>query len=107
MVMILGTQLHATGQVQNAVVTRSMDGISWNEFVERIESSCPVHFYYIPDSIPDLTLSVSQDTILLTDFLRDLFSPFLIEVSTDNAGNIFLFRDHRIRSSLPEIYHTY
>ncbi|HOW25473.1 MAG TPA: TonB-dependent receptor [Bacteroidales bacterium] len=105
--IMVGMQLIATAQVRDAFVTRSADGISWNEFVERMEQSYPVHFYYIPDSIPDIVVSVAQDSILLTDLLSELFSPWNITVSADQQGNIFLFKDRQIRFSLPEIYRTY
>ncbi|MDD5508364.1 MAG: TonB-dependent receptor [Bacteroidales bacterium] len=106
-IMVMGMHLCVCSQVSDAFVTRSADGMTWNEFAESIERSYPVRFFYPPDSIPDLVISVRQDTILLTDLLRDLFSPFNIAVSADKHGNIFLFKDRQIRVDLPDIYRTY
>ena len=105
--MVLGLHLCASSQVSDAYVTRAADGMIWNDFVQSMERSFPVRFFYAPDSMPDLAISVSQDTILLTNLLRDLFSPFSIAVSADKHGNIFLFKDRQIRVDLPEVYRTY
>ncbi|MDD5695994.1 MAG: TonB-dependent receptor [Bacteroidales bacterium] len=103
---ILWLPLFGAGQVNTFLVTRSLNGNTWDQFVTAIEHAYPVRFYFDPDSIPALTITIEQDSVPLTDFLRDLLSPFQIEVSIDRTGNIFLFTDHRIRFSLPEICQT-
>ncbi len=100
---LLGLHGYVAGQEEPVMVTRSLNGLAWEEFVTILEHSSSVRFFYDPDSIPPVVISVGQDSVPLTGFLVDLFSPYHFEVSVDRAWNIFIFKNQRIRSSLPEL----
>ena len=92
------------GQVKNRPVGREFDQLPWNEFVNKIEKTMPVRFFYDPDSIPDITVHVTSDSNNLEQVLKQNLNPLGIQVSIDQSGNIFLTRQSHIQVSFPPGY---
>jgi len=102
---ILSSQVF--GQNNDIVVTQEYNNLSWIKFVEKIETNNNVRFYYNPDIIPEIIISVKTTPSKLIDVLTNNFKNFGINVSIDNFGNIFLTKGHSLTTALPIDFFEY
>jgi len=87
-------------QQNKLIISKAYDNLEWDKFVKKAESSYPVNFYYYSDSIPEITISVSGDSVELITLLINNLKKYNIEVSADDYGNIFLARNIKINTTL-------
>lgn len=92
------------GQEQDVVITKDYEGLTFNEFVTKVESNYPVHFYFEKENIPNFTIKLLHDSTLLQNALEFNLNPLNIEFGIDRHGNIFLTKGERINTSLAEGY---
>ncbi len=78
------------------------NGLSWLEFMNKAEQKFNVHFYFAPQSIPDLKIQVKKDSVSLEEVLKNHFEPHNIKFSIDQSGNVFLIKDHLVVTQLPD-----
>ena len=85
------------------IVDKSWDGLSWTIFVQKAENEFKVKFYYQPDSLAGISLSVKQDGIPLEEVLTENLTP-LFNVAMDASGNIFITKWGLIKTELPKVF---
>ncbi len=83
----------------------SYTNLIWSQFVQKIETNFPIHFYYQPNEIPEFQISFNTDSITLKEVLYSHLLPFNIFVACDSRGNIFLTKNTTISTQLP--YHFF
>lgn len=80
----------AWGQKDNYPIGKEFDRMNWHNFVEAVENTHPVNFYYNPDSIPDFKVSVASDGLPLHQVLKNNLEPLGKSFIADQSGNIFI-----------------
>jgi hypothetical protein len=94
------------GQTENIVITKAYEGLNWNEFTGKLEAEYNIRFFYYPDSIPDLRITVSRE-IPLRNFLSETLEKYNIKSSFDQSGNVFLTMGSAIATSLsPDFFNA-
>ena len=99
--------LHGYGQEDKILISQEYDGLSWNEFIKKIENNYDVRFFYNPDSIPEIRIFVKSRSKSLQDVLTENFRPHNINVSVDRFGNIFINRGQALVTGLPVNFFEY
>ncbi|MFP4469830.1 MAG: TonB-dependent receptor [Bacteroidales bacterium] len=89
------------GQQQQIMIPDGYNNLPINEFFDKAEEEFGVHFYYAPDSIPELTIAHSTFPAPLEEVLSANLAPYNIRISIDAKGNVFLTKDFEIRTALP------
>jgi len=46
------------GQEKSIVITKDFEGLTFDEFVKKVESKYPLHFYFEKESIPNFTVKL-------------------------------------------------
>ena len=90
-------------QAQNRpiIIDHSWDGLTFKEFAMRCEHQYPVKFYYQNDSLLDVQIRVSKDSLSLTTILKESLKDFSWKVSMDEKGNIFISNILAVKTQLP------
>lgn len=94
--------LHASGQHKNITLNPQYNHLTWSEFVQKAEAEYNIRFFYFSDSIPDTEISFTGTNPMLGDVLENHFLPHNIQVSFDGNGNVFLLKNNKIMTELPE-----
>ncbi len=94
---------HLLGQ-SSYILNKSYNNLSWQTFVEKVESNYQVSFFYDQSIIPEITISFNVDTIELIKLLELTFNSGQIKVSIDKSGNIFLSKNIALKTQLPSDY---
>lgn len=94
-------------QDTSPTIGKQYDNLSWNAFVKKVEANHPVKMYYYADSIPPFHISVPSDSMQLKIVLENNFTPLNFNISTDNTGNYFIFKDKRFDSRLAYDYFSH
>ena len=102
LIFLLG--FNAISQENRIALDKSWDGLHWNAFVSRAEKEFSVKFFYLPDSVPDLIMSVKRDSVLLTDVLAENLQPHNLYVAADQNGNLFINGNQKFRTALPKSF---
>lgn len=89
------------GQKNEIYLTQEYDNLRLTEFIVKIENNYNVKFYYNPEIIPEINITVETTPSKLKDVLADNFKDEGINVSIDNLGNIFLTKGHKLTTELP------
>lgn len=92
--------LNVWGQSDGLIVTKSYDGLSWEEFVVKTEKEHDVKFFYLNDSIPSLKMKVRSDSMTLQRVLNLNLRPLGFFTSIDEAGNVFINPNYKIETDL-------
>ncbi len=101
------SNLPLSGQNEEIIITKDYDGLSWKDFVEKLEKENNIRVFYNPDSIADIKVILKTESITLQNFLKETFVPLNIYPSYDKYGNIFLSKEEIIQTSLPfDFYHS-
>jgi len=99
--------LTANSQNRDIYITTEYNQLDWNTFVEKAELHFGIHFFYNPDSIPNIITSILIDTLSLDEFLKAQFKDLEIYHSIDNHGNIFISRHFKIATSIDDKFYQY
>lgn len=89
------------GQVDEILVSGNYSNLDFKAFIETLEKDYEVHFYYHPDSIPDIIINDIADKTPLSEFLSRNLDPFKVNYAIDYNGNIFITQTALINTSLP------
>ena len=101
-ICLLSIHLSLSGQEKEVIIDRDYEGLSWNAFVNKVESAYPLHFYYDSITTQDISINLLTDSMSLSRVLDFNLNPLSISYSIDNQGNIFVTKGFRISTSLPE-----
>jgi len=104
LISLLLLHFEAVSQEENLIVNKSWDGLSWEKFVSRAESEFSIKFYFQPDSIPDIILTVKSDSVSLLKVLNENLKPMSLFVSKDLNGNFFITKWQKLRTTLPQSF---
>ena len=99
-ILLTATCSFIWGQQQDYKIDKSYEGLSWNEFVDRVEKEYPVRFYFDSESMPDLKINMVWDVMTLKSVLERNLRPYKLMVSIDATGNIFVTGDQKIYTEL-------
>ncbi len=80
----------------------SYHNLKFTTFASKVSAEFDIRFFYHPDSIPDLTLSFSPSENELIAVLNQNFKTYNIRVSADMQGNIFLNKNYKVKTQLPD-----
>ncbi|NOQ24113.1 MAG: TonB-dependent receptor plug domain-containing protein [Bacteroidales bacterium] len=92
------------GQKNEKDIYVNAQNTSWEIFLKTIETENKVHFFYNPDEIPKIEISVKKDSTLIDKVLYDNLYSYGIKVSKDGNGNYFLFKNFAISTDLDNLY---
>ena len=90
------------GQNNEIVINQEYNNLSWEKFVEKIEKNYDIRFYYNPDIIPDILISVNNPPARLIDVLNENLRDYDINAAIDHFGNIFITKAHILTVELPK-----
>jgi hypothetical protein len=102
--IIIGWILHSgifTAQVTDLHIQENLNGLIFKEFVERVESNHPVHFFYNPDWADSIIVEYPSELTSLTEILGQVLKGKNIYPLIDPDGNIILTKDMPVRANLP------
>ena len=99
--------LNTYSQQNEILITKEYNDIPWSDFVEKIENNFDVHFFYNPDSIPEISIFIKNSPGDLQNVLAENFMPYNINVSIDRFGNIFLTKGQTLVTILPKDFFKY
>lgn len=94
-------RMNVSGQEKPVTLSKSYNNLIFSNFVKEVEKNYKVHFYYVPSAIPDITIEVSADSVLLPDVLKQNLTKAGFNASFDENGNIFIFKEQEIKTELP------
>ena len=97
--LLLNQVLH--GQEKQIILSRSYENLTWMEFVNKLESNFPLHFYFDPDETKNITIDMLTDSMSLQRVLEFNLNPLNINYSIDKQGNVFISRGFTIHTALP------
>lgn len=92
----------ARGQDYNPRVPVSMNNLSWNNFKMQSENRFNLTFFIQHDSLPDITIRFTEDTLDILTILKTNIDPIGYKVVTDFHGSFFITKEVAIKTSLPE-----
>lgn len=92
----------ARGQDYNPRVPVSMNNLSWNNFKMQSENRFNLSFFIQHDSLPDITIRFTEDTLDILTILKTNLDPIGYKVVTDFHGSFFITKEVAIKTSLPE-----
>jgi len=90
----------AGAQTENVIITNSYEGLSFREFVNKVEKGTQFRFYFEEEQIPTFNIKLLHDSIPLKNVLEFNLNPLNILFSIDHNGNIFLTRGEQINTTL-------
>lgn len=83
---------------------QDFDGLLWEDFVEKVMNEKEVNIYYYTDSIPSFHISVNSNNAILSSVLENNLIPLRFQVSSDEYGNYFIFKNKKFITKLPFNY---
>lgn len=86
--------------IANIYLSSEYSNLSWNRFIDKIEKTYPIHFYYEDEDFLNFQIYFVQDSIQLEQILKDHFLQYNIFVSSDKNGNVFLNKNSKIITNL-------
>jgi hypothetical protein len=89
------------GQCTNMLVNRNLNNFNFSVLVHILETKSDVHFYYYPDSIPDILVTINQDSSVLLDVLQNQFRKYGIHVTCDDRNNYYVVKGSPIICEIP------
>ncbi len=89
-----------TINAQNKSVYIGKTNENIHDFIRKTESQNNIKFYFFEDSIPDIQIIVKSDSILLENLLEESLQDYHIKVSSDELGNIFLFKNFSLKRNI-------
>jgi len=89
-------------QIRTVLITKSYDGLSWSDFVAKVEKEHFLKFYYDTDSIPDLNIEVYRDSVSLLSVLNRNLRQYEFRVAMDANDNVFITKNYEIHTMLAE-----
>jgi len=78
-------------------------GLTFGEFVSRVENQYPVRFFYRDEWISGLKLGDYTGNIVLTQLLDDLFKSLSLYYFIDGSGNIVITKNYEVRFSVKQV----
>jgi len=107
LVLLLLLTVHLYGQKDGILLSKDYDQLSWNNFVQKVETNFDVRFFYNPDSIPAIEIHVKNPPENLRKVLSRNFETYDIKVSLDRDGNFFLTKGQAMITQLPDNFFEY
>lgn len=86
---------------QETRVNGRFDGVSFQKFVEEIESKTSYRFYFDPMSTDSLVVTASPQNQSISDLLNQVFAGTDLHFSIDPDQNIYVTHEREILSDLP------
>jgi hypothetical protein len=77
---------------------------NWEEFVKNMEHQYDVRFFYNTENIPNISVEVKKDSVLLEQILNEAFAGYGVHISKDNNGNYFLFKEFKLQTDIKDIF---
>ena len=84
------------------LLTENYNGEYFKNFVQRIENTSTVHFYYDSPQEDSLVVNINTANISLDSFLKSFTTINKLNYAVDLSGNIFISRQFSIKTTLPE-----
>ncbi|OQX82100.1 MAG: hypothetical protein B6D64_01095 [Bacteroidetes bacterium 4484_276] len=107
LLLLIISSLQGYGQRNEILITKEYNDLPWKEFVEKVENDFKARFFYNPDSIPEIIISVKTSPANLQGVLTENFSPYGINISIDRFGNIFVTKGQTLATALPSGFFEY
>jgi len=95
------------GQADSEFLTKNYAGLSLSGFISKAKEEFTINFYYIPDDLPEISISFPEEPATLKKVLNFNLNPHQINVSFDNDGNVFLTKSARIVTKLPDDFFAF
>ncbi len=77
---------------------------NWKTFFSQINQKHGIQFFYDKDSMPNVDIVINEDSTTLEQALNKAFTETQIQVTKDNSGNYFLFKDFQLKSDLDNYF---
>ncbi len=87
-------------------ITATFDGVSFTQFVQKVEASSPYHFYYDPAETDSLSVSVTANRSPLSELLDIIFQKTLFHYAID-GNRVFITKKIAISTALPSGFFSY
>ncbi len=88
------------GQHINPIISTSLNNSSWVNFKKKTEA-LGITYYLQTDSIPNISMIVDSDSLLLMEVLKNSFKPLRLKIATDGYGSVFITKGASIKTQLP------
>jgi len=89
--ILIGLKL--SSQSNQIMITKDYQYLSWNQFVEKLETEHQIHFFYHPEDVSEIRTSEITVNKPLPEFLDHLLSPYQLKVITSPEGKLLIVRD--------------
>lgn len=99
--LILDLHLNLSAQPPVYRIDRTYNHLDLLQFIAKAEQNLGVRFYYQNDTLPTLSLTIENDSMLLEEALNKNLKPHSVFVTIDPDGNIFLTKGIKIKTALP------
>lgn len=83
------------------LITGNYTGLSFSEFVQKVESQTHFHFYYSETDMDSLSVTISVKNAHITSVLDKVFQRTKFHYSMDNDGHIFITKGFTLATKLP------
>ncbi len=92
-------------ETQNSIFIKKQNTY-WKTFLKNTEKTYNLKFFYNPDSLPDINIIVKKDSSSLVKTLKYNYLPYDINISKDNLGNYFIYKNFAINSNIDNIFNN-
>jgi CarboxypepD_reg-like domain/TonB-dependent Receptor Plug Domain len=91
---------HSAGQ-DRKMISGHFNGLTFDQFVQEIETHSDYHFYYTISKADSLTINLEVQEKPLSFVLDQVFANTEFRYAIDDQGNVFITRKYKIETSLP------
>lgn len=98
--------LSVFGQQETIFINKSFDQLNWVEFVNKVQNTYPIRFYFNPDSISEFKVNVKLDGLSLEEVLDDNLSSLGLYFVFNKSYDIIISRSQIHTSLSPGLFLT-
>ncbi|HZY25174.1 MAG TPA: hypothetical protein VFE71_05060, partial [Bacteroidales bacterium] len=78
-------------------ISSNFNGLSFKEFVTKVESSLPVRFFYMDEWVKDLKIGEYKDCATLECIMDNVLSGTSLFYYIDNFGNVVITNNYAVK----------
>jgi len=97
--------LSLAGQQKDDVhINGSFKNLPFNDFVTKLESQYPIHFYFDENWVKSLIINIEAHDLSVPQLMDKVILPSLLDYIYQSPGTIFILPDKKFVRQLPEYY---
>lgn len=98
---LLFFSLNGFAQQKDDLITGNFQNVSFNEFVQKVESQTGYHFYYEAKQFDSTTITISLNNAHLSSVLDKIFNGTQWHYLVDKDSNVFITQGFSLSANLP------